>query len=211
MKKEYKVVCSKTRFNDEASYIDIAPSKGIIHDQIFFSRILLHRSISSQPLDRLFGSIYLQDNNGDINILFPQEANKNKIIENQGILRQYSAIKEKIIQRYQKMIFSGKESTLQYICGINEMFDSDNARNSEAEAYEKRCRKKREQITEETNNYYKNKHLEQIYPKSFQEEQHIYKQQELKRTQIRRICCEQKRAQETIPSWLKFQKEYSGD
>ena len=69
--KKYKVVCSQPKFSDEI-YIDIAPDNGVIHDQIFFSRMLLHRQVNNHPLSRLFGSIYLQEINNDISVEFPK-------------------------------------------------------------------------------------------------------------------------------------------
>ena len=103
---KYKVVCSQPQFSDHV-YIDIAPSQGIIHDQIFFSRIQLHRQISTQPLSRLYGSIYLTDNNGDINVEFPSPQARKNTPDYQSCLKQYANLEQQIIECYKEMLKSG--------------------------------------------------------------------------------------------------------
>ena len=212
--KRYKVVCSQPRLSDEI-YIDIAPDGGIIHDQIFFSRIQLNKQLNNQPLSRLFGSIYLQDSNGDISVEFPKpQARKDSPIY-QGVMRQYSFLEPQIAETYRKMKQAGMESTL-FVYGVNEMFEMSAEKNAEAEAFERRRREKMRKIEEQTakTESYKQKHNTQLSPQgpqTPQEEQRLKRARQFAAIRERRIAGEQKRAADVIPAWLKFQKVYSGD
>lgn len=209
--KKFKVVCSQPKFSDDV-YIDIAPDSGVIHDQIFFSRIQLHKQTSGQPLSRLFGSIYLYDDNGDISVEFPKPQSRKDSPIYQGVMRQYSFLEPQIVDTYRKMLQAGMESTL-FVYGVNEMFEMSAEKNAEAEAFERRRREKMRQIAEQTEGSasYKQKHAAQISPQTPQEEFRLMQNQRFKAVRERRIAGEQKRATETVPAWLRFQKQYSGD
>ena len=197
MQKEYKVVCSKTKAGD-IMYIDIAPSSGNVHDQIFFSRIQIHKNISNQPIHRVYGSIYIQDNDGVINILFPKEMPSEQIETQKKYNINEIHLSAKIMQQYKKMRAAGKESTL-FVYDIDSMFEN----NISAEEAKK---------ADSTGGYlYKNKHKAKLEPQTLQEEELANAQMKNIRAQERRVAVEQKRATESMPSWLKFQKEYSGD
>lgn len=209
--KKYKVVCSQPKFSDEI-YIDIAPDKGIIHDQIYFSRIQLHREISQQPLSRLYGSIYLQDDNGEVSVEFPKPQARKNSPEYDGIIRQYSKLEPKIIARYRQMRENDNESTLP-VCSVNQMFELSESKNAEADAFERRRRAKMQFIEEQTGKTtdYKQKHVTQITPQTPQEEQRMRQAEKFAAARERRVVVEQKRAQEPLAAWQRFQKQYSGD
>lgn len=209
--KKYKVVCSQPQFSDDI-YIDIAPSHGIIHDQILFSRIQLHRQTDSQPLARLFGSIYLEDDNGSIKVEFPKPQSRKDSPLYNAVMKQYIYLEPQIIETYRKMRQAGEESTL-FIYGVNQMFETSSARNAEAEAFERRRERKMREIAEKTApaSSYKQKHAAQIYPQTPQEEERQKREQQFSAARDRRIAGEQKRAQEPLAAWQRFQKEYSGD
>ena len=212
--KKYKVVCSQPKFSDEI-YIDIAPDKGIIHDQIFFSRIQLHRETSQQPLARLFGSIYLQEINNDISVEFPKPPARKDSPEYFSILKQQKELEPQIIERYRKMRQSGRESTL-FVCSVNQMFELSEEKNAEADAFERKRRAKMQFIAEqtETPTDYKQKHAAQLMsqePQTPQEEQRVRQAQKFAAARERRLVVEQKRAQDPLAAWQRFQKEYSGD
>ena len=212
--KKYKVVCSQPKFSDDI-YIDIAPDGGIIHDQIYFSRIMLHRQISNQPLCRLYGSIYLQDNNGDISVEFPKPQAPKGSPMYRGIMNQYSFLEAQIKESYRKMRQTDSESTLA-VCSVNQMFELSERKNAEAEAFAKRRRERMQMIAEKTAKPtdYKQKHAAQIaphFPQTPQEEQRLQQERQIASARQLRVIVEQKRATETTPAWLRFQKEYSGD
>lgn len=212
--KKYKVVCSQPKFSDEI-YIDIAPDSGIIHDQIFYSRNLLHRQTSHQPLSRLYGSIYLQDNNGKISVEFPAPQARKGSPDYDGIMKQYAELEPKIVARYQEMINSGQETTL-FVCSVSQMFEPSELNNTEADAFEQKRRAKMRQIEELTakSTSYKQKHEAQTAPKApqtLQEEEHQQQIAEFTGIRRRRIAGEQKRASTPLAAWQRFQKQYSGD
>ncbi|MBR1825773.1 MAG: hypothetical protein IJ770_04210 [Alphaproteobacteria bacterium] len=206
--KKYKVVCSESQFSGK-QYIDIAPENGVIHDQIFYSRIQIHRQTNTYPLTRLFGSIYLSDDNGVISVEFPKPQARKGSPEYEGILRQQNVLELKIIQRYKDMRSAGKETTL-FVYSIDKMVETSESRNAEADAFERKRREKMQKIAEQTGSY-KQKHTEQIRPQSLQEEQRMQNTERFNSEQQRRITVEQKRAAQTSPAWLRFQKQYSGD
>lgn len=189
MKKTYKVVCTKPELSDDI-YIDIAPSEGIIHEQIYFSRMQLHRQQNSAPLKRFGGQIYLHDNDGNITIEFP---NADKEIKDRYDDSAYAKLEERILRRYQQMRLACLDSTL-FVYNIDEMFDIIERKKDIAESVS-----------------YKEKHRQQLYPQSPQEERLLQQADEFIAIQEHRIIAEQKRAEETIPAWLRFQKQYSGD
>ena len=212
--KKYKVVCSQPKFSDEI-YIDIAPDKGIIHDQIYFSRIMLHRQTDKQPLSRLYGSIYLQDNNGEISVEFPRPQVRKISPDYQGIMKQYADLEPKIVARYKKMLENEQESTL-FVCSVNQMFELSEQKNAEAAAFEKKRREKMRKIDENTaaSVDYKHKHAAQITgrpPLTLQEEERLRMSEQFASAQERRVSGEQKRAQDPLAAWQRFQKQYSGD
>ena len=205
--KKYKVVCSQPKFSDEI-YIDIAPDHGIIHDQILFSRIILHRQISNEPLSRLYGSIYLTDNNGDISVEFPKPQSRKGTPIYEGLMRQYSFFFLQIVESYRKMRQAGSESTL-LVCSIDQMFELSERKNAEADAFERKRREKMRMIEEKTQKHddYKQKHAHQLWPQTPQEEERMKMEEQLSASQRRRIAGEQKRATETLPARKRFQKD----
>ena len=209
--KKYKVVCSKPRFSDTI-FIDIAPDSGVIHDQIFFSRIQLYKQPGAQPLDHLYGSIYLQDINGEVSVEFPEPQARKNSPDYAGIIKEYDKLRPQIINRYREMCEIGQDSTL-FIYGINDMFELSAEKNAEAKAFERRRCEKMKAVAQKTSVAvnYKQKHLTQIYPQTPQQERMLKKQEIFAQAQRHRIVSEQKRATEVIPAWLKFQKTYSGD
>lgn len=212
--KKYRVVCSQPKFSDEI-YIDIAPERGTIHDQIFFSRIMLHRQTDRQPLTHLYGSIYLQDNNGEVSVEFPKPQARIDSPEYFGIKKRYADLKPKIVKRYRDMVADGQESTLT-VCSIDQMFELSAEKNAEADAFEKKRRAKMRKIAAETipPATYKQKHAAQIMPQqpqTLQEEHRLQQAREFAAVCERRVVGEQKRAQEPLAAWQRFQKQYSGD
>ena len=207
--KKYRVVCSQPKFSDEV-YIDIAPVDGTIHDQIFFSRIQLHKQLSTQPLSRMYGSIYLNDNNGEIEVEFPKLQVRKNAPDYETAQKRVADLEVKIIERYQKMKDEGQESTL-FLYSIDQMFETSETRNAEAEAFENKRRKKMKDIEARTSSTYKQKHAEQLSPNSFQEERMLKEKEKFAAIRERRLEGEQKRAADVIPAWLRFQKVYSGD
>ncbi len=212
--KKYKVVCSQPKFSDEI-YIDIAPDNGVIHDQIFFSRSLLHRQVNNHPLSRLFGSIYLQEINNDISVEFPKPEARKDSLEYLGILKQQRKLEPQIIERYRKMRQAGQESTL-FVYSVSQMFELSKEKNAEADAFERKRRAKMKLIEETSGKQtdYKHKHLTQLAPQeaqSPQEEQRIKQKERFVAARNRRIAAEQKRATQPLAAWQRFQKEYSGD
>ena len=207
--KKYRVVCSQPKFSDEI-YIDIAPVEGTIHDQIFFSRIMLHKQVDNQPLSRMYGSIYLDDNNGAVSVKFPEPQARKNTPDYRGIKSRYSELEPEIIERYRRMVAAGRETTL-FLYSIDQMFETSESKNAEAEAFENKRRKKMQDIEVRTSATYKQKHAEQLSPSSFQEERMLQEQRKFAAIRERRIEGEHKRAADVIPAWLRFQKVYSGD
>ena len=207
--KKYRVVCSQPKFSDEI-YIDIAPVEGTIHDQIFFSRIQLHKQVNAQPLSHLYGSIYLQDCDGDITVDFPKPKARIGTPDYEGTKKKYDELEPQIVKRYQKMKENGLESTL-FVYSVDQMFETSESRNAEAEAFENKRRKKMQEIEVKTSATYKQKHAEQLSPSSFQEERMLQEQRKFAAIRERRIEGEHKRAVDVVPAWLRFQKVYSGD
>ena len=207
--KKYRVVCSQSKFSDEI-YIDIAPDSGIIHDQIFFSRIQLNKQFDNQPLSRLYGSIYLQDCNGNISVEFPKPQARKDTPDYEGIMKRYNELEPKIIKRYEAMKKSGEESTL-FVYGIDKMFEMSKDRIAEGDAFERKRREKMQSVADKTSSEYRQKHAEQLSPHSFQEERILMEKEKFLASRERRIEGEQKRAHETMPAWMRFQRQYSGD
>jgi len=207
--KKYKVVCSQPKFSDEI-YIDIAPDSGVIHDQIFFSRMQLHKQIDNKPLSRLYGSIYLQDCNGEIIVSFPAPEVRKNTPDYEGIKRRYDELEQKIIERYKQMRENNRETTL-FLYSVSQMFETSAEKIAEGDAFERKRREKMKAISVKTKSDYLQKHAEQLSPNSYQEERMIQEKAKFVAIRERRIEGEQKRASETIPAWLRFQSQYSGD
>lgn len=201
--KKYRVVCSQPQMSDEI-YIDIAPENGVIHDQIFFSRLQLHRQENGQPLHKLCSPIYLQDNNGEILVEFPPIDAQVNTPDYEKQQQKYNTLEPKIIERYRNMRDSGKESTL-FIYGIDQMAAKQLDRSAQKTADVS--------VGAENNadNEFIRKHSHQIYPQTPQEERILKQKEEFISVRVRRITGEQKRASDIVPAWRRFQKEYSGD
>lgn len=191
--KKYRVVCTKPEMSDDI-YIDIAPDSGVIHDQIFFSRLQLNRQTGGQPMHRLYGSIYLEDNNGELSVDFPPIQAKEGTPDYDKKQKEFAALKPRIIECYQNMREAGMESTL-FIYDIDQMFE----KTAEIVAIS------------ETDNSYMRKHFKQLAPQNPQEEKLARQREEFNAVRQRRIASEQKRMTDKIPAWRRFQNEYSGD
>lgn len=207
--KKYKVVCSQPKFSDEI-YIDIAPDSGVIHDQIFFSRMQLHKQVDNKPLSRLYGSIYLQDYNGEITVTFPTPQARKNTPDYENIKRRYDKLEQKIVERYKLMRKNNRETTL-FLYSLNQMFETSAEKIAEGDAFECRRREKMKAISAKFSSNYAQKHAQQIYAQSYQEERIIQEKENFAAIRERRIEREQKRSSETIPAWLRFQSQYSGD
>ena len=210
--KKYKVVCSKPQFSDEV-YIDIAQSSGIIHDQIFFSRIQLHNKISNQPLSRLYGSVYLTDDNGEVSVEFPCPQVRKDSPEYAGIKKQYAELEPKIIERYRRMIEGGQQTTL-FVYNVSDMFELSESKNKEAQAFEEKRRRRMVAVEQKIGKSfsYKTKHLSQIsYPQTPQQEEMLKQNEQFKAAKNRRVAGIKKRAKEHLAAWQRFQMQYSGD
>ncbi len=137
---KYRVVCSKPRFSDNI-YVDIAPENGTTHEQIFFSREQLHKKISSEQLDLMVGSIYLQDDRGNINIdLPPPNVSKKRYLEYEAVMRLHDKLRKEIIMAYQTMRKAGKDTTLE-VYSANMMMAIRNAEDEAVDEYNKRRQK----------------------------------------------------------------------
>lgn len=209
-KKNYKVVCSKLRFGQEI-FVDIAPHNGVIHDQIFFSRAQLCKAYSDLPLERLTNSIYMQaweedGKTAQLKIDFPQIINeKQDKYEYERMLQLYAELEPQIAAAYYEMRAGGRESTL-FVYGVAEMNAlqeaerRQNGSDPDADAFERREKRRQSQFA-----------VKHAAPQTPQEE----KLQKMAAAYVgeceRRICGEEKRAQETEPTWLKHQRQYDGD
>ena len=160
--KKYRVVCSQPKFSDEI-YIDIAPDSGIIHDQIFFSRIQLHKQFDNQPLSRLYGSIYLQDCDGNISVEFPKPQARKDTPDYEGIMKRYNELEPKIVERYEAMKKSGEETTL-FVYSVDQMFEMSEDRIAEGDAFERKRREKMQAVIGKAPSEYRQKHAEQLSP-----------------------------------------------
>ena len=209
-KKNYKVVCSKLKFADEI-FVDIASSGGVIHDQIFFSRAQLCKDFSSQPLERVTGSVYLEalEQDGqpeEVKIYFPQTANQQKNpLEYADMQRLHARLTPLIEQTYQQMRAEGRESTL-FVYGVAEMNALQeearqyNGSDSDGDGFEQRAKRRRAQFA-----------VKHTSPQTPQEERLQKMATDYARACKRRVYSEEKRGQETEPTWLRHQREYDGD
>lgn len=207
--KKYRVVCSQPKFSDEI-YIDIAPDSGIIHDQIFFSRIQMHKQIDNHPLSRLYGSIYLQDCDGEISVEFPKPQARKNTPDYEGIIKRYTELEPKIVERYKEMRKAGVESTL-FVYSIDQMFETSEDKMAEGDAFERKRREKMQAISHKAPSDYRLKHAGQLSPSSYQEERILLEKEKFAAIRERRIESEHKRATETMSAWQRFQAQYSGD
>ncbi len=209
-KKNYKVVCSKLRFGNEV-FVDIAPQGGVIHDQIFFSRAQLCKAYSNQPLERLANSIYLQawEEDGQIERLkidFPQViSEKLDKYEHERMLQLYAELEPQITAAYYEMRAGGRESTL-FVYGVAEMNAlqeaerRQNGSDADGDAFERREKRRRAQFA-----------VKHTSPQTPQEEKLLKMAAAYVSECERRMCGEEKRAQETLPAWLRHQRQYDGD
>lgn len=195
--KQYKVVCSRPRFSGKM-FIDIAPADGIIHDQILFSRSVLNKQTDPQPVDNLYGSIYLRDNGSEVTVEFPPVHIRKNTPDYEGTVNRYRKLEPEIIKRYKQMRAEGRESTI-HIYGISEMCAM-----SEDDEYSEMAGGI---VTKETSTVpasYAQKHLS---PKSPQEE----RQQQFKEQVSAKKRPAYSPVDDTVPAWLRFQRQYSGD
>lgn len=194
-KEEYRVVCSKPQFSNEI-FIDIAPCQGTTHDQIFFSRQKIYRLTDNRQLERLFGSIYLQDIDGKIKIDFPTDVKNNT----DYLQQHYDELHLQIINCYRQMKDSLQNSTLH-------IYDS-----TQINA----------QLTHKSkfiNNPYIQKHCSKCpinYPQNLQQEQ-LYKEREaFNAVSYRRKIAQNNRAlldsiQDPIERMKAKMQQYDGD
>lgn len=179
--KKYKVVCSQPLFSEEI-YIDIAPYDNVTHEQIFFSRQTIHKQTSTKLLQHLYGSIYLTDKDGEISIEFPKPQAEKGTLEYISEEKQYNALTPKIISRYKQMRSLGQDCTL-FIQNITTIYS----------------------MPTNTGDERRNS------PQTPQEERLNQLREQFTRARNTAKLTENKRASETIPPWLRFQRDYTGD
>jgi len=210
--KKYRVVCSKPQFANNI-YVDIAPENGTTHEQIFFSREQLHKRSGGEKLELITGSVYLQDNNGLINIDFPSpNVPKKRYLEYNAVMRLYESLKKEIITAYETMIKSGYEQTLD-VYSPNMMMAIKNEQDEQINAYNKR---RQQQIG------YAEKHIHKInsqasnFPQNLQQENNLWQMTEFSLSCKRRVASTQNRARQDAQTdpilRMKIkQMQYSGD
>jgi hypothetical protein len=215
--KEYRVVCSRPKFGGKI-IVDIAPSHGVIHDQIFFSRQWLYKKQTGQDLVKYNYSIMLRDNGaGEPYIQFPAELNSSVQTEAARIRqRDYDELAPEILKAYQEMRAGGLESTLYVYSGAEQSVLEEQNKTPEEEAFDRKQRAKRARFTEPVS--YREKHdsthiqkEEKMYPQNLQQEENMRMRNEFKHACQQRILAEQYRACQTMSAWQRFQKDYSGD
>ena len=169
MKKKYKVVCTKSQFSGE-QYIDIAPAEGVIHDQILYSRVQLHKQTETYLLSKVMSSIYLSDDNGDISVEFPKSQTAENTPEYKKEQRLKDLLEPQIIRQYKDMRAAGNNSTLQ-ICDINEMYALDEYEDIAYAPYDDFDDVSLQAMEKSANLRERLKHTETPTPQSPQEEQ----------------------------------------
>lgn len=218
--KEYRVVCSKPKFSSDV-IVDIAPSQGVTHDQIFFSRNWFYKQQTGQDLVKYNYSIMLKETDtGEPVVQFPADLNQPAKSEmHHSMQRDFDKLEPEIIKAFQKMRTDGLESTL-YVYSVAEMSAlEETMRTPEEEAFDRKQREKRARLTAQTApQSYREKHLpphspanEPDYPQNPQQEENMRVIAEFKQIQQHHQLAEHHLAQQTMPAWLRFQKEYSGD
>lgn len=209
---KYRVVCSKPRFSDNI-YVDIAPENGTTHEQIFFSREQLHKKISSEQLDLMAGSIYLQDDRGNINIDLPlPNVSKKRYLEYEAVMRLHDKLRKEIIMAYQTMRKAGKDTTLE-VYSANMMMAIRNAEDEAVDEYNKRRQRTISYIEKHKGKIVAN---QSDYPQNPQQE---YNQQQtanfLKLKQRRTVSINHRASQDSeinpIMRMKIKQLQYSGD
>ena len=209
--KTYKVVCSESQFSGE-QFVDIAPDGDVIHSQIFYSRMQIYQQTNTYALTRTLDAIYLKDNNGEISVEFPKVQAPEDSPEYAEMLHLQKIWKPKIVQQYQEMKQAGKETTL-LISDINQLmeFSEANYMDEYMDAYmlpPVPC-EKLQQVAEKV---HRNKSAQDCQvPQSPQEERRVQRQQELARAKHYREAGKQKRAQQPLAAWQRFQERYFGD
>ena len=218
--KEYRVVCSKPKFGSNI-IVDIAPSQGVTHDQIFFSRRWFYKQQTGQDLVKYNYSIMLKETDtGEPMVQFPTELNLPAKSEMHRTMQcDFNKLEPEIIKAYRQMRADGLESTL-YVYSVAEISAlEETMRSPEEEAFDRKQREKRARFAAQTApQSYREKHLpphssanEPTYPQNLQQEENMRVIAEFKQAQQHHIAAEQHLAQQTMPAWLRFQKEYSGD
>jgi hypothetical protein len=218
--KEYRVVCSKPKFGSDI-IVDIAPSQGVTHDQIFFSRNWFYKQQTGQDLIKYNYSIMLKEtDNGEPVVQFPAKLNQLAKNEMQRTMQHdLDKLEPEIIKAYRQMRDSGSESTLHVYSVAEQSALEETMRTPEEEAFDRKQREKRARLTAQTTpQSYREKHLpphphqsETTYPQNPQQEENMRIIAEFKQAQHHHIVAEQHLAQQTMPAWLRFQKQYSGD
>ncbi len=218
--KEYRVVCSKPKFSSNI-IVDIAPSQGVTHDQIFFSRNWFHKQQTGENLVKYNYSIMLKETDtGEPVVQFPADLSQpTKSEMHHTMQRDFEKLEPEILKTYQQMRADGLESTL-YVYSVAEMSALEETMlSSEEEAFDRKQREKRARLEAQTApQSYREKHLsshsslnESAYPQNLQQEENMRIIAEFKQIQQHHQLAEYHLAQQTMPAWLRFQKNYSGD
>ena len=214
--KEYRVVCSRPKFGGDV-IVDIVPSRGVIHDQIFFTRRWLHKQQTGEDLVKYNHSFMLKEVDGEEpQILYPEILNEPKGSEAARITqRDYAELTPEILKTFKTMRASGLESTLQVYSMAEQTALEEMHKTPEEEAFDRKQRAKRARIAAATSNgsAYRAKHLplEPAYPQTPQQEKIMLAAAEFKQIQQRRLIVEAKRAQSSLSAWQRHQQQYSGD
>lgn len=190
----YRVVCSKLRHSDEV-FVDIAPTDanrfGVTHEMLFYSRM----KVSGENLTEYgIGSIFLTEQDWhDPQIDFSQGFHARKgTLEYEAYERMCEAISPKIMQTFKQMRAEGKTSTLGHIMSVPEVeaykehIALRNGQMSEAQAFEAREKRKRQQFAEKHKDLLKPHDAEHECAKSFGEEQVQHSKEEILAAERRR-------------------------
>ncbi len=214
--KEYRVVCSRPKFGGKV-IVDIVPSHGVIHDQIFFTRRWLHKQQTGEDLVKYNYSFMIKEIEGkQPQILYPEALGEQVNKEAARLIqRDYNELTPEILKTFKTMRANGLESTLQVYSISEQTALEETIKTPEEEAFDRKQREKRARIATATSSgsAYRAKHLplEPAYPQTPQQEKNMSAAAEFRQIQQRRLIVEAKRAQSSLSAWQRHQQQYSGD
>lgn len=214
--KEYRVVCSRPKFGGKV-IVDIVPSHGVIHDQIFFTRHWLHKQQTGEDLVKYNYYFMLKETDGEEpQILYPKALGEQVNKEAAHLIQHdYDELTPEILKTFKTMRANGLESTLQVYSISEQTTLEEMHKTPEEEAFDRKQREKRARIAAATSSgsAYRAKHLplEPAYPQTPQQEKIMLAAAEFRQIQQRRLIVEAKRAQSSLSAWQRHQQQYSGD
>lgn len=117
--KKYRVLCNKNKATGTV-FVDIAPEDNVIHNMIRYSRMRL--TSSHQLEDCGTGSVYMTVVDGrEPEIDFSHsDPGVDKPAEHQAYVEMCEKLRPLILKTYQRMIDSGRQSTLYYMMNPTE-------------------------------------------------------------------------------------------